>query len=88
MKYGDLLEVEFWDHTEGEDDIAFTHAVGFVIKSTKKSLLLLGWDYPESPYADVVNDVTRYSICKDCIICVIIHNEGRETDAWKKSLFQ
>lgn len=85
MKYGELVEIEFWDHTEGEEGIAFTLAVGFVIKNTDDYIQLLGWDYPESPYEDVIDDVTRYCICKDNIKRVIIHGGGRETNTWKKS---
>ena len=48
---GDLIQVGFWDHAEGSDDVLRFEVIGRVYKITRRAYCVRSWGY--------INDVDR-----------------------------
>lgn len=69
IKPGDLIEVRFYDHAEGYDEVADITAVGKLVDETEIQYRLDSW-YPSDPKAKRKkgrNDRTTYVVVKGAV---------------------
>jgi hypothetical protein len=69
MKPGDIVEIEFRDHAQGDETIVFC-VYGRVIKRTRVDVTIGVWVYADAKYKPAANDpnVDTYTIARDAII--------------------
>lgn len=67
-KEGDLIEVEFLDHSSGTEPYPFK-VWGRLVKVCKKYIYVVCWDHVDTSKVDynTDNNIEGYSILKSCI---------------------
>lgn len=73
MKLGDIVWLQFWDHTENSDGVSLINATGIVVAMDDLSVTLNSW-WPEGPTTS--NDTTRYDIVRSTICSVSVMEEA------------
>ena len=62
---GKLLMVRFDDHSQGCGHLVYTEAAGFLVRSTRKELILRPWRTPKD--ADIDNTDSDFAIARSTI---------------------
>lgn len=69
MRIGDIVELEFRDHAQGDETIVFC-VWGRLVKRTRHDLTVAVWIYsdPKHKYKPGDPNVETYTIARDCIL--------------------
>lgn len=69
MRIGNLVEIKFRDHAEGESTFVFC-VWGRLVRRTRTDLVIAVWDHAAVPRKRMANDpnVCMYTIARDAVI--------------------
>lgn len=69
MRIGDIVEIEFRDHAQGDETIVFC-VWGRLVKRTRTDLVVAVWDYSTPARRRNLSDsnIEKFTIARDAVI--------------------